>query len=109
VIDLGERKQIEHVSLGCLQDNNSWIFFPQSVVFSFSDDGVKFRDAFVVPNDVPPQEMTVMIKEFHAPVQNIFARYVHVNVTNLGVCPHWHKGAGNKAWLFVDEIRINAK
>lgn len=24
----------------------------------------------------------------------------------LGVCPPWHKGHGEKAWLFVDEISI---
>ena len=25
---------------------------------------------------------------------------------NVKVCPKWHKGAGGKAWLFVDEIVI---
>jgi len=24
----------------------------------------------------------------------------------VGVCPEWHKGAGGKAWLFVDEIFV---
>jgi len=25
---------------------------------------------------------------------------------NRGVCPAWHPGAGQKAWLFVDEIAV---
>jgi len=24
----------------------------------------------------------------------------------VGVCPPWHSGAGDKAWLFVDEIIV---
>jgi len=34
------------------------------------------------------------------------ARYVRVKAVNMGKCPQWHKGAGNKAWLFADEISI---
>ena len=34
-------------------------------------------------------------------------RYLRILAGNIGVCPSWHKGAGGKAWLFVDEIIIN--
>ena len=34
------------------------------------------------------------------------ARYIKVKATNIGECPEWHKGAGGKAWLFVDEIIV---
>jgi len=33
-------------------------------------------------------------------------RYIKVMAENIGLCPHWHKGSGGKAWLFVDEIII---
>jgi hypothetical protein len=26
---------------------------------------------------------------------------------NIGVCPDWHPGKGEKAWIFVDEIIVN--
>jgi hexosaminidase len=35
------------------------------------------------------------------------ARYVKVVVKNWGKIPDGNAGAGNKAWLFVDEIEIN--
>lgn len=44
VIDLGGTKPVSRVSLGCLQDNNSWIFFPTSVEFSFSSDGASYKN-----------------------------------------------------------------
>ena len=34
-------------------------------------------------------------------------RYVKVVVKNWGEIPQDNPGAGNKAWLFVDEIEIN--
>jgi hypothetical protein len=33
--------------------------------------------------------------------------YIRIHAKNIAVCPEWHKGAGGKAWLFVDEIMIN--
>ncbi len=39
-----------------------------------------------------------------APVKT---RYVRVLVKNYGKIPDGNPGAGNNAWLFVDEIEIN--
>ena len=34
-------------------------------------------------------------------------RFVKVLVKNLGTIPEGNSGAGNKPWLFVDEIEVN--
>jgi len=109
VVDLGSRKGISAVSLGCLKDINSWIFFPTQVEVSFSDDGSTFRHAVVIRNDVSPRDQTVAAKEFGRSLKGVIARYVRVHGTNIGVCPDWHKGAGSKAWLFVDEITVTTR
>lgn len=109
VIDLGSIKSVQRVALGCLQDNNSWIFFPKNVEFSFSADGLTFGQAVTVDNNVSPKEEEVQIKEFSSEPAAVSARYVRVRAKNLGVCQEWHKGAGSKAWLFVDEIALMTK
>ncbi|MBI3005888.1 MAG: glycoside hydrolase family 92 protein [Ignavibacteriales bacterium] len=108
MIDLGTIKKITEVSLGSLQDNNAWIFFPTRVVFSFSQDGKVFHQPVEPRSDVSPDDSRALIKEFNAPV-NTSARFVKVSAKNIGVCPPWHKGAGRKAWLFVDEILIKTE
>jgi hypothetical protein len=108
-VDLGERRDLSAVSLGCLQNIDAWVFFPVEVEFSFSDDGVSFRDAIVVKNDVSPQDERVLVREFGKPLAGIQARYVRVRAKNVGVCPPWHKGAGGDAWLFANEITIQPK
>ncbi len=37
------------------------------------------------------------------------ARYVRVRARSMGVCPAWHPGAGDAAWVFADEIRVNGE
>jgi hexosaminidase len=34
------------------------------------------------------------------------ARYVRVTAKSVGLCPPWHPGRGQNAWLFVDEIIV---
>ena len=109
VVDLGSRRGISAVSLGCLQDINSWIFFPTQVEFSFSDDSLTFGNAVVIRNDVSPRDQTAATKEFGRTLKDVNARYIRVHGTNIGVCPDWHKGAGSKAWLFVDEITVTTR
>lgn len=104
ILDLGEVKNIEEVGLGCLQDENSWIFFPQEVRFSFSKDGLSYDAPVKAQNDVSPSAPGAILKDFV--VAGKPARFVRIHARNIGFCPPWHKGAGGKAWLFADEIVV---
>ncbi|MEX2190512.1 MAG: GH92 family glycosyl hydrolase, partial [Bacteroidota bacterium] len=99
VLDLGKVKRIDSVKLGCLQDENSWIFFPEYVEFSFSQDGTSFSGPIIVRNDIPQNAPGGLLKEFATKAEP--ARFIRVRAKNIGLCPPWHKGAGGKAWVFV--------
>ncbi|MFZ4619961.1 MAG: GH92 family glycosyl hydrolase [Bacteroidota bacterium] len=105
VIDLGSIKQISSVTARFLQDNNAWIFFPQTIEYSISTDGITYETIFSGTTGVAPQQEGAMIK---AVSRNITkpTRFIRVRAANIGLCPSWHKGSGNKAWLFADEIVI---
>jgi predicted alpha-1,2-mannosidase len=109
VLDLGSEKALSEISLGCLQDNNSWIFFPQWVEYSFSSDGVTYSTPLRIENNVSPKDEGTLLKEFGSTLNNVKARYIHVVAKNIGICPDWHKGAGGKAWIFADEITVKEK
>lgn len=47
------------------------------------------------------------IKDFVEPRTQAQGRPAKVHVVNTGLSPPWHRGAGEKAWVFVDEISIN--
>jgi hypothetical protein len=106
VVDLGKRKSIKRIATGFLQDQNSWIFMPLEVEYSLSDNGKNFRVVGRVINDVPPEKEGAIRKDFSVSLKSTRARFVRVRAKNRKVCPPWHKGAGDKAWIFADEIVI---
>ncbi|MDD4603244.1 MAG: GH92 family glycosyl hydrolase [Bacteroidales bacterium] len=106
VIDLGEDLTIRHLGLGCYQEQSAWIFMPEEVSFFTSSDGVNYKLAETIINDVPEKADGSMVKEFTFDFKPEKIRYVKVVAKNRGICPPWHLGAGKKAWIFVDEITV---
>lgn len=108
VVDLGQERAISSVQLGVLQDIRSWIWFPESVRFSFSADGENWGNEVVVKNHAHIDSYLVMRNRVTG-FKNIQAQFVKVEAINRGPCPDWHLGAGGESWIFVDEIVINTR
>lgn len=106
VIDLGKIKNIKKISATFLSDENSFIFLPSSVEYLVSKNGKNFEQLFKLKNNIPEKDTRAFIHSFDFKTKDIQARFIHVKAKNIGICPKWHKGAGEKAWLFCDEISI---
>lgn len=106
VIDLGRKKKLNNISIGCLQDQNVWIFFPKSVKVFKSQDDQNFTIQSEQEINSPTKNDDVQIKNFNLQLNNINTRYIKIIAENVGTCPKWHKGSGGNAWLFIDEITL---
>ena len=106
VIDLGKEADITTVSSSYMAAVGSWIFLPQSVEYSFSGDGNNFTALGTVRTDIDPAVQGNMTEIYSSTFPSVTARFVRIVARGLITCPPWHAGAGNKAWLFCDEISI---
>ncbi len=106
IIDLGKTKKIKKITTDFLRDIFSYIFLPASVEFSASVNGKNFSLLKRINNNLPQNDNTPVIKTFEIKPADISARFIRVKAVNIGVCPPWHKGAGEKAWIFCDEVTI---
>ncbi len=106
IIDLKKETEISKVSPRFLQDAGSWIFMPKDVKVSLSKDGKNYFDEKTITNDVPQKNPDVVLKDFTAEYKNQKARYIKVIGESIKKCPPWHPGAGQDAWLFIDEIVV---
>jgi len=106
-IDLGALQTVATINTDFLQDINSWIFMPQTVEFSLSEDGRDFHAVGKVTNPIPPDKDGALIAPFNAKFEPSRARYIRVKAVGMKTCPVWHKGAGGKAWIFIDEITVH--
>ncbi|MEO8073926.1 MAG: discoidin domain-containing protein, partial [Acidobacteriota bacterium] len=106
VIDLQKETTINKVGGGFLQDARFWIWMPTHIEFEVSDDGENFRKVTDIKTDVAVEDMTSTIKNYIQEISPVNARFVRVKAFNLGKIPAWHPGAGNDAFIFVDEIFV---
>ena len=105
VIDLKEPTEFNRVAFNTNVVKGDWIMGAAGITVKVSDDGQTFKEvaAKTIPSlgkddkdGLYPQEITF------TPVK---ARYVEV-IIKSDKLPAWHGGAGNPAFLFVDEINI---
>jgi hexosaminidase len=108
-IDLGAATTIKEVRLHTFAKNNSWIYHPRQngITVMISDDGINFTTPENKAETVQPSSSNGVSKIWfsvsHAPVTT---RYIKVIAKNYGTIPAGKPGAGEKAWLFVDEIEV---
>ncbi len=100
-IDLAKTESMSFVKVHYLHHPGSWIYQPSSILISVSQDGKDFTTVSLSKAAISNNEA---IGEFMQPVT---ARFIKIHVANAGVIPTGYPGAGNKAWLFVDEIEVN--
>lgn len=105
IIDLGNIKPINKVSVSFLQSHNSWIFLPLSLELYLSDDGKNYIPAGIEFGQIPKGYESDQVSEYTV-LTSQSARFVKVKAKNTGICPSWHKGRNGKAWLFVDEMDV---
>lgn len=106
-IDLGKRTAISKLAAAFLQSTGVGIFLPRRVEFAVSDDGNKFNTVATVMPDTSEREPGPLRSVLVADDVDTQGRYVRVSAENVGKVPDWHRAAGRRAWLFVDEILVN--
>lgn len=106
VIDLQRETEIKKLGGGFLQNARSWIWMPTHIEFETSDDNVNFRKVADIKTDIAPEDMKEQTRDYTQNITPTKARYVRVKAYNLGKIPAWHPGAGDDAYIFVDEIII---
>jgi len=106
IIDLDSIKEINTISVGFLQAINFWIFYPEFISVEISENGKDYSNAIVIKNEVPLNHSGSSRQALSFDFEKTQTQYIKVLAKSIGICPDGHKGAGEKAWLFVDEIGI---
>ena len=105
VIDLGKEEKFSNVIVHTFRQEGAWIYQPLSVEVFVSADGKTFSSVGLTDDFTETKNGNGVMKvEF---VLTAPARFVKVIVKNWGEIKAGNPGAGNKAWLFVDEIEVN--
>jgi hexosaminidase len=104
LIDMDGSRDISSVTIHAFQQKGSWIWPPISLEVLSSDNGQYFNSLGTTKNFIETQNGNgTMSVNFNSSS----AKFVRVVIKNYGTIAEGNPGAGNKAWLFVDEIEID--
>lgn len=105
VIDFGQATAFGKVSLNFVNAKASWIWPPKSIEVYGSEDGSNFKLLSSKTIDVDALEGAT-VENLVLDTANAKVRYLKVVAKAYGLIPKDNPGAGNGAWLFVDEIVV---
>ena len=65
---------------------------------------MEYRPAGEMTLEIPGEHREASTRDLIVDFYATAVRHVRLKVTGIKECPEWHDGAGNKAWIFMDEI-----
>jgi hypothetical protein len=93
---------VKTIRVGCLNDTNSWIFFPLKIQLF-----IKNKEKFELIEEVYCEKLKELSKkdfEFNKEIE--FVQELKIIVKRIDYIPEWHHGKGKPAWIFVDQIEM---
>jgi len=103
LIDLGTTETMNEIIIHTLSSGGSRVYPPKYAEAFVSTDGVHFSSAGKAEKFEITGGSNGIVKII---CSGSSARYIKVFVKNFGIIPDGMRGAGNPAWLFVDEIEV---
>ena len=97
------------VTLSFAHHPSQWVFLPQKVTVSYSKNGKKYSQPEDVALPFNPMlgensKPKVYILRHKIPNKNI--KYIRIVAEPVEQLPSWHPAAGEKAWLMIDEVKV---
>jgi hexosaminidase len=105
VIDLGGEMALNSITSTYLLDQKKWIFLPDTVKYYISEDGQNFQQIAALTHKIQQEAENAITNDFTMKLgRPMTVNFLRIRAVNMGYCPAWHPGKGQKAWLFIDEI-----
>lgn len=100
IVEMDSVVNLDTLTIGFLNQNGSWIYLPESVKISVSNDKSSWKDQARI--EISNVEKIVRPKIG----LKTTGKYVKIEVTPIDAIPEGNGGAGSIPWTFIDEIQI---
>lgn len=101
-IDLGSLKTVHSITVDVLSSPASWIYYPKQIKVSYSENGIDYsKERTISDKEIEDSKGIVKVE-----IPSTSIRYLKVNAFNQGKIIAGNPGAGEPAWLFIDEIKV---
>ncbi len=99
ILNIPKGKTIDEITLGFLDAKGSWIYVPNRVDYFVAGKKGKWRKT----------QAHVVVSEYQKTKLDVKTRKLKVVIYPIAEIPSGAEGAGNRPWIFMDEVIINYK
>jgi hexosaminidase len=93
---------VHSITIDVLSSPASWIYYPKQITVSYSENGIDYStERSISVKEIEDSKGIVKIE-----IPSTSLRYIKVNAFNQGKIVAGNPGAGEPAWLFIDEIKV---
>ena len=100
IIDLQHDMNVDSILIHSFEQKASWIYRPKEVTFMLSNDGINYTQ------NAEKSEISGISNLIYCQKISSKARFLKISIKNIGLIPEKNPGAGNNAWIFLDEIEV---
>lgn len=105
-VDLEEKQTIRQVDMYFLQNHARRIFLPGQIRYEVSNNGTRFKEVDLWVSEEVEQLSQASTKSIERGWKSTKARFLKVTLINPGPIPTWHRQAGERSIILLDEIVI---
>lgn len=100
-VSLSSPQQLSTVMLHVLLNQPAWIFAPEKIRIYNQQQQCIAEKTFAVE-----QQQTAVAEGIEVALPTALQQQLRIVIYPLQLLPEWHDGKGQKAWFFIDEIKL---
>jgi uncharacterized membrane protein len=101
---LNGTKAITQVLLSLADNTGSYIFPPTQIVVKAGNDRNQLKLIGKLSPEMPKSDRSNAVIPYLVDIIPGNYRYIEIEAVNIQKLPSWHRGKGEKGWVFVDEV-----
>lgn len=102
-----EAKNVSSITISNLVNIGSYIMPPQQIEIWAGADAANLHLVKKINPEQPTMDAASYMKSYDLSFSPVKEKYFKVVVKPVMVLPKWHRGKGDKGWVFVDELLVN--
>ncbi|MBC9796047.1 DUF4838 domain-containing protein [Sinomicrobium weinanense] len=107
VVDLKKTKKVRSVEMNFLEDPRHWIFRPETVTISVSQDGKTYRDIKILKNESPEENYSIrMLPHTFSLPKEMPVRFIKIKAVPPASLPAWRHHNRKKPMIACDEVWV---
>ena len=101
---LNTPKKIAQVVLSLADNTGSYIFPPTQIIVKAGESPDNMKVIGKLKPEMPTQDRSNAVIPYTVVLTPGMYKYIEIEAINIQKLPSWHRGKGDKGWVFVDEV-----